>query len=58
MILEPIFYTTLMEVVLEVTWEGHHALLYFEFAQADAALILIGQALCVPVQSEHFRKHL
>ena len=47
-----------MEVVLEVTWEGHHALLYFEFAQADAALILIGQALCVPVQSEHFRKHL
>ena len=57
-ILEPILDAALVKVVLQVAWKCHDALLWLEFAEADAALVLVGQALRTPVNLEHLFEHL
>ena len=58
MILEPIFYAPLVEVVLEVARQHCHLLLRLELSQADAALILVRESLWIPLQAVDLRDHL
>ena len=54
MILEPIFDAVLMKIVFEVAGKSHNTLFRCELSQANAALILISETLCVPLNREHF----
>ena len=58
MIFKPIFYTTLMKIMLDVAWQGHYTLFWFEFSEANAALVLICEALGTPLDLEHGVEHL
>ena len=58
MILEPVFDATLVEVVLKVAWQHSHLLLWLELSQADAAFVLVGENLGVPLQTVHLSEHL
>jgi len=53
MIFKPIFDTILVEVVLNVTWKGNHALFWLEFTEANAALVLVCETLGTPVYLKH-----
>lgn len=58
MILEPVFYAPLVEVVLEVARQHRHLLLRLKLSQADAALVLVCKSLWVPLQTVDFGNHL
>ena len=58
MILEPVLDTPFVKIVLEVTGQRHNILLWFKFAQTDAALVQVRKFLCTPLHSEHFVQHL
>ena len=58
MIFEPVFDAALVKVVLNIAWKSHDTLLRFEFAKADAALILISKNLWIPIELKHLVEHL
>ena len=58
MVFEPVFDAILVKVVLDVARQQDYALLGFKLAEADAALVLIREALRAPLDLEHFVEHL
>lgn len=54
MILEPVLNAALVKIVSEVARKSHHSLLRREVSEANAALILISETLCIPLNREHF----
>ena len=49
MIFEPVFDASMVKVVLEVTRKHNDCLFWLKLAKTDAALLLIGEYLIVPL---------
>jgi hypothetical protein len=57
-VFEPILDAALMKVVLKIARQSYNILFGLKLTQTDAALVLIGELLGVPLDIEHFLQHL